>query len=154
MLVHYLFPFKVEIENAPYLELSLLIVLEEEKSGIFYVVKERFFFFFKSQILIWEGGYCENVAINWNSCLSLGICWKQMLILWTGDDSQCFILNTNYFGGLGKYRIKKMNSKFFSSADLLQVSNLRLKNIHTLNNHDAVGTQLGGWQELKSLYNI
>lgn len=28
---------------------------------------------------------------------------------------------------------------FFSSADLLQVSNLKLKNMHTLNNHDAIG---------------
>lgn len=46
----FLFPFKAETENVPYLELSLSIVLQEEKSGIFYIVKEscggfNFFFF-------------------------------------------------------------------------------------------------------------
>lgn len=46
MLVHHLFPFRVEFENVPYLELSLLIVLQEEKSAISYIVKERFYLFF------------------------------------------------------------------------------------------------------------
>lgn len=77
-----------------------------------------------------------------------------MLILLIGGDSQHFILNTNYLGGLAKYRKKRMNTKCFSSADLLQVSNLRLKNIHTLNNHDAVGTHLGRMTRTKKLHRI
>lgn len=37
---------------------------------------------------------------------------------------------------------------FSSSVDLLQASVLRPENIHTLNNHNAVDTQLGWWQEI------
>lgn len=44
-----------------------------------------------------------------------------------------------FWGGLGKYRRKTVNLRFFSSVELLQVSDLRLKNLHILNNHDAVG---------------
>lgn len=37
---------------------------------------------------------------------------------------------------------------FSSFVDLLQASVLRPENIHTLNNHNAVDTQLGWWQEI------